>query len=126
MHNYTVTYYYVTDPQIIEETRSVPTTNITPERDFAVVDRLMCQKPNATYIALESVILFSHKTFEWLKSKSHSERKRLMQAARMLTAVHKANFCKRREQIEMQRLAAIRRKETELAKKKARVLQKLL
>ena len=117
-------YYCVTDPQIIEETRSVPTTNLTPERDFAVLDRLMCQKPNATYIALESLILFSHnKTSEWLKSKSHSERKRLMQAARTLTAVHKANFCKRREQIEMQRLAAIRRKETELAKKKARVIK---
>ena len=64
-------YHAVTDAAIIEETKSVPTTNLAPERDFAVLDRLISQKPNATYIALESVILFSHnKTSEWLKGKS--------------------------------------------------------
>ena len=81
----------------------MPTTNLAPERDFAVLDRLISQKPNATYIALESVILFSHnKTSEWLKGKSQSERKRLLQAARTLTAVHKSNFRRRREEIETQ------------------------
>ena len=50
----------VVDPQIIQETKSVPNTNVTPERDVAVLDRLMTQKPNATYIALESLLLYSH------------------------------------------------------------------
>ena len=34
-------YKSVIDPQVIQETKSVPKTNVTPERDFAVLDRLM-------------------------------------------------------------------------------------
>ena len=61
----------VTDPLIITETRSVPKTNVSPERDFAMLDRLMTQKPNASYIALESLLLFSHnKTSDWLQNKT--------------------------------------------------------
>ena len=45
---------------MIGETNSVPKTNVSPERDFAILDRLMSEKPNATYIALEAVILYSH------------------------------------------------------------------
>ena len=42
-----------------------------PERDFAVLDRLMTQKPIATYIALESLLLCSHnKTATWLENKT--------------------------------------------------------
>ena len=48
-------YYSVTDA-MVEETLSVPTTNVNPERDFAMLDRLMSEKPNATHIALESLI----------------------------------------------------------------------
>ena len=96
-------YYSVTDAAVIKETRSVPTTNLAPERDFAVLDNLLSQKPNATYIALEAVILFSHnKTSEWLKGKSQNEQLRLIQAARTLTAVHKSNFHRRREDIQKQ------------------------
>ena len=51
-------YNSVQDPQIVLETKSVPVTNVTPERDFAVLDRLMSQKPNASYIAIESLLLF--------------------------------------------------------------------
>ena len=50
----------VTDTVLIEETKSVPLTNVAPERDFAVLDRLIFHKPNATTIALESIILYSH------------------------------------------------------------------
>ena len=66
----------VVDPQIIQETKSVPNTNVTPERDFAVLDRMMTQKPNATYIALESLLLYSHnKTAAWLENKTIKEKK---------------------------------------------------
>ena len=105
-------YHSVTDPALIDETKSVPTANLAPERDFAVLDRLMVQKPNATCIALESVILFSqNETSKWLGKKSETERKRLLQAARTLRTVHKANFRKRREEIERQRVEAIHRKQ---------------
>jgi hypothetical protein len=60
-------FYSVTDQQLLVETSSVPLTNITPERDFAVLDRLLSQKSNAKYIALESLLLYSHnETSLWL------------------------------------------------------------
>ena len=112
-------YNSVQDPQIILETKSVPVTNVTPERDFAVLDRLMSQKPNASYIAIESLLLFSHnKTSEWLENKSSEEKKRLLNAARTLTTVHKANFLKHRQEIEVKQKEVLESKERELAKKR--------
>ena len=68
----------VVDPQIIQETKSVPNTNVTPEGDFSVLDRLMTQKPNATYIALESLLLYSYnKTAAWLENKTIEEKRDL-------------------------------------------------
>lgn len=94
-------FHSVSDPQMVSETRSVPKTNVTPECDFAVLDRLLSQKPNASYIALESLLVFSHnETSVWLESKTSQEKERLFKAARTLTSVHRANFRKRREEIE--------------------------
>lgn len=68
-------YHSVSSSQLYHETRSVPKTNVIPERDFAVLDRLLSQKPNVSYIALESLLLFSHnKTSAWLDSKTPQER----------------------------------------------------
>ena len=117
-------YHKVSDPRIVQETMSVPKTNINPERDFGILDRLMSQKPNSTYIALESLLLFSqNKTSDWLFSKSTKERDRLIKAARTLTSVHRANFIKRRKEIEKQRREAIERKERELQRKKEKELR---
>ena len=53
-------YYNVSDTSIIEETASVPTTNVSPKRDFAVLDRYLREKPNVQLITLEAMILFTH------------------------------------------------------------------
>ena len=53
-------YYNVSDRSIIEETASVPTTNVSPERDFAVLNRYLRVKPNAQLIALEAMTLHTH------------------------------------------------------------------
>ena len=59
-------HHSVTDLSVVDETKSVPTTNVNPERDFAVFDRMLSEKPNATCIALESLLLFSHnETSNW-------------------------------------------------------------
>ena len=114
-------YNAVVDPQVIQETQSVPKTNIAPERDFAVLDRLMTQKPNATYIALESLLLYSHnKTAVWLENKTIEEKKRLLHAARTLTSVHRANFRKRREDIELKRKEWSKEKEQKRKRKKSK------
>ena len=117
-------FHDVSDPHIISETMSVPKTNVVPERDFALLDRLMSQKPNARYIALESMILFcQNKTSDWLHSKSQEEQDRLLQAARKLTKAHRINFQKRREEIETRRMKALIQKERELFQKTEKELK---
>ena len=50
-----------------ETSVNVSTTNIVSERDFANLDRLRREKPNANTIALEGMILFTNnKTLHWL------------------------------------------------------------
>ena len=111
-------FHSVTDTAIVDETKSVPPTNVSPERDFAILDRLMSEKPNASHIALESMLLFSHnKTSEWLQSKSARERERLFKAARTLSPIQKQKFQLRREEINAKRRESVRRKEQEYARK---------
>ena len=117
-------FHSVTDSSMVEETRSVPTTNVSPERDFAVLDRLMAEKPNASHIALESLILFSHnQTCKWLQLKSHDEREKLLKAARTLSPLQRSRFLKRREEIRSKRQEAVKKKEQEYLQKKARVIK---
>ena len=94
-------YYSVTDTKIINETASVPTTNVSPERDFAILDRLMQQKPNANTIALEAMIMYSqNRTSTWLQGKSEEEKKKLLQTARNLVLVMKKKFKTRKQEIQ--------------------------
>ena len=65
----------VTYTVLIEKTRSVPLSNVAPEQNFAVLDRLISHKPNATTIVLESIIYSHNKTSIWLKNEPQSEKK---------------------------------------------------
>ena len=69
----------------------MPTSNVAPERNFAVLDGIMREKLNATVIAMESLVLFSrNQTNEWFYQQSQGKRKVLTQAAISLSRVHKA------------------------------------
>ena len=53
------------------------------ERDFAKLDRLLREKPNASTLSLEAMVLFSNnRTASWLSSKSPDEIHKLIQQAR--------------------------------------------
>ena len=68
---------------VFDETKSVPNSNTVSERDFAKLDRFLMEKPNATTLALEGLILFSNnKTAQWLRDKSPEEREILFTKAR--------------------------------------------
>lgn len=100
----------VTDATLIQETASVPTTNVAPERDFAVLDRVL--KPNATTIALESFILFAHnKTSKWLDEQEIDEREKIFKAARMLAPSFKEKFKKRQLEIQHRNEDRLHRKQ---------------
>ena len=71
------------DETLVTDTTSVPKTNTVSERDFAQLDRLLREKPNASILSLEAMILFSNnKTAKWLNEKSEAERLKLLQKAR--------------------------------------------
>ena len=112
------------DAAVIEETKSVPTTNVSPERDFSALDRMLSEKSNATHIALESLLLYSHNhTSEWLQSKSAEERKKLFKASCEFSSIQKSKFLKRREEIIAKRKETALRKEQESIKKREKELR---
>lgn len=66
-----------------EQTKSVPKTNRVSEKDFAQLDRLLREKPNAALIGLEGSILFpNNKTQEWLNGKKCAESEKIFLVAR--------------------------------------------
>ena len=70
------------DETLIRDTISVPKMNTVSERDFAHLDCLLREKPNASILSLEAMILFSNnKTAKWLSEKSQAEQSKLLQKA---------------------------------------------
>ena len=117
-------HHNVTDETTIEETRSVPTTNVSPERDFAVLDRLLREKPNAHYIALEAMILFAHnKTSLWMNKLSSDERSKLLEAARTLAPSFKEKFKTRRQELLQRREEDLEKRERNNARKRLKTLK---
>ena len=45
---------------MLRETKSVPKTNVVSERDFAQLDRLLREKPNASTLSLEGMIMLAN------------------------------------------------------------------
>ena len=73
-------------------------TNIVSEKDFAQLDCLLHQKPNATTLCLEGMILFANnKTSRWLDSKSQEERQDLLKKARIVAPEFKKLYRMRRQ-----------------------------
>ena len=111
-------YHSVVDPVIVQETVGVPTTNVFPERDFAILDRMLREKPNASIIALESMILYSHnKSSVWLYQQSSEAQEKLFQTARSLAPTIREKFKARRHQLEARHEVALLKKQDELAQK---------
>ena len=60
-------------------------TNTVSERDFAKLDRLLKEKPNATTLSLEAMILFTNnQAASWLRDKPIEEVQELMKKARSM------------------------------------------
>ena len=57
----------------VAETASLPKVNVISKRDFAQLDRFVREKPNATTLAIESVMLGNNRTVAWLAAKSTEE-----------------------------------------------------
>ena len=115
--------------QLVTETKSVPNSNTVSERDFAKLDRLLREKPNATTIALEGLVLFSNnKTAQWLNEKSLEDREALFKKARKIAPEFKDLYKQRRRKLLEDRAKVLRDKQLALQKlreKKFREKEKL-
>ena len=117
-------FHAVTDAVSIQDTASFPTTNVSPERDFAVLDRVLLEKPNASLIALEALILFAHnKTSKWLDKLEPSEREKLFNAARKLAPSMKEKFKASRIEIQQRIEESLLNKQQAVEKKRVRELK---
>ena len=117
-------YHVVADTVMVQETASVPTTNVAPERDFAILDRLMQEKPKASHVALESMILYSHnKTSSWLEKQSYEEKEKLLRTAQTLAPTIRAKFKARRQEIEVRREKALMKKQEDIARKQLQTVR---
>ena len=85
--------------QVQSETKSVPKTNVISERDFGQLDHLVREKPNASTLSLEAMVLFSNKTAQWLNKKPEGEVKDLLQKARSVAPEFKKLYEERRKQM---------------------------
>lgn len=114
----------VTGTGLVEETATVPTTNVDPERDFAVLDRMLWEKPNASTVALESFILYSHnRTTHWLEQQSSHDKEKLFQMARTLAPSIREKFKLRTLEILKQREESLAKKQQAIAAKQARIIR---
>ena len=98
--------------ELTHETKSVSKTNVVSERDFGKLDRLLREKPNATTLSLEAMILFSNnKTMNWLTSKSPEEVQQLLQAARKIAPEFRRLFKERKQNILEECIKALHEKQ---------------
>ena len=104
---------------IVKETASVQKTNTISERDFAQLDRLLREKPNATIMSLEAMIMFSNnKSAQWVAMLSDKQRQQLFKQAREMGPTFRKAFKSRRAALLEERSKIVREKQVAAAKKK--------
>ena len=103
-------------------------TNKVSERDFALLDRFLREKPNASIqLQLKALFLFSqNKTRKWLDTKSFSEKSRLLQAARKLTPKFRQRYKEIKKEINLHRSRVIKEKQKEKERKKEESIRRAL
>lgn len=80
-------------PQEQLETQSVQKTNVGPERNFGMLDRLMVEKPRATSIVLEGIVLFNkNQTGSWRYNFPTDKKELAMQVAKKSKLVQKIHL----------------------------------
>ena len=71
------------DAAIIDECTNAQKTNVVPERDFGMLDRLLAQKPNATTLVCEGILMFTkNDTKSWRDSLTPEKRAAVMEMVR--------------------------------------------
>ena len=112
-------------PSLQSEASSVAKTNAISERDFAQLDRLLREKPNASTLAIEGMVMYSNnKTGEWLQSKTAEERAAILRTARTSASDVRDLYLSRQEEIRRYRVKELEEKEKEIRQKKEKQIKR--
>ena len=97
-----------------ETSVNVSTTNIVSERDFANLDRLRREKPNANTIALEGMILFTNnKTLHWLDNLDAEKKSTVLKMARENAPKMLQNYKEQKHIIQQKHIEILQKKKDE-------------
>ena len=121
------------DAELEHECKNAPKTNVVPERDFGMLDRLLAQKPNATTLVVEGIVMFTkNDTKGWRDSLTPEKREAVMKMAQVSKASQRQQFIERKAIIRRQREEKLEkgkqekgRKETKLRMLKQDLVQKV-
>ncbi|KAJ8050931.1 hypothetical protein HOLleu_04314 [Holothuria leucospilota] len=92
--------FWNVEDDVKHEMMSVPTTNVGVERDFGMLDRLMREKPNASTLALEGLIMWQeNKTGKWRDELNEEMRAKYMRIARESMNEQRRLYFERRKAI---------------------------
>jgi len=106
------------------EAASVATTNVVSERTFAQLDRLKREKPNASLLAIEGMVLFAaNKTSKWLKSQPQTRKHQLITSAMSGAESHRQLYKQRCKEIRKYQQEQMQKKEKERLEKETNTLQ---
>ena len=114
---------------LLSETQSVVKTNVGPERDFGMLDRLMVEKPRATSIVLEGIVMFNkNQTGTWRDNLPQDKKELVMQLAKKSKTDQKNTFAARQRVIKQNRMKKLSEQHSEEENKarKLRVKKEML
>ena len=87
--------------ELIQQCKSVPTTNAEAERDFGMLDRLKKLKPKALDLTIEGIIMCQqNKTKNWHDKLSTDALEKVMASARKSKKMQKEQYRKRMAEIQ--------------------------
>ncbi|CAB3978959.1 Hypothetical predicted protein [Paramuricea clavata] len=87
-----------------DECKNAPKTNVVPERDFGMLDRLIAQKPNATTLVFEGILMFTKNGSKgWRDLLPPEKRAAVMEMARNSKSSQRQQFIERKATIRKKR-----------------------
>ena len=104
------------------ENKTVVKSNVMPERDFGMLDRLIMEKPRSTTLALEEIIMFNkNKTCAWRDKLPQKKRALVMQMARQSKDHQRKVFATRQLAIRQRRNEKMEKQAEEEEKKAQKI-----
>ncbi|XP_052088201.1 uncharacterized protein LOC127725313 [Mytilus californianus] len=95
-------------PELLEESATVPRTNVGPERIFSQLDSLIRVMPRATTNAMEGITMWTQNhTANWLGSLDEAHREQVLRQAREDSREQRQRYVERLADIRQQRQEAL-------------------